>query len=860
MNSATCSRSPARRRPAGAPVAWSWFVALGVGALGADTAQAQHWVSHVPSSGVSRGDHGLVYDTARQTYVLFGGSGPSPSSFGYYYSGCVNTNDVLEWDGSRWSQHFRITAPAPRNRHAMAYDAARGVSVVFGGDDGSTVFSDTWTWDGSNWTLHRPAVQPPALRGHAMVYDAARQRVVLFGGETAAGSLAADTWEWDGSNWLQRTPAQSPPALVDQAMAYDTNRQRVVLFGESVGGSLGNWTAEAYPTLSGHSAPNWRLAAGASSVTQTDNSQPAVYYSDFTLLGNDVQAELVVNAGDDDYVGFAIGFQPGDASNPNADYLLVDWKASTQPFTFGSPSCTPGTTAQAGLAVSRVTGIPTADEFWGHTNFDATCSGLSSGLQELARATNLGSTGWSAGTNYTFRFVLTATNLKVYVNNVLEIDLNGTFADGRLGFYSFSQSVTFNELPVPTLSTRTWEWDGSDWSPHSSPPMAAPGDRQGHAMAYDPGRQRMILFGGQNSAGPLADTWLWDGTQWVQGAPARSPIARRGHAMLYDEVRQRVVLYGGREPSCSTRFTTVWEYGADALAAARTYGSGCAGMRTSPIAVTPNSSWVAPPSGSMWIGLDQGPAAVPAGTYVYALTFDLSGFDPATAMLTGQWATDNDAMIVLNGVDTGITTSVSAFGSLQSFTISSGFVPGTNTVEFRVNNNSGPSGLLVAGLSGTATSGGTAAAIPGLFNTGVDDMGVALLPGEAEQHYAYTGPAVSLARPQLNSSGLPALGNATFTLDITTVPALTSVTFAFADQLGNVPLGSNCTLLVSLTSFVVLVPTMSDASGQASLPMPVPPVASLAGLSLYSQGIVVDATGPFAGLTLTNGLRFTIGE
>src|SRR5262245_57827832 len=43
----------------------------------------------------------------------------------------------------------------PRAEHALAYDSVRGVTVLFGGDDGAggKVFeSDTWEWDGSTWT------------------------------------------------------------------------------------------------------------------------------------------------------------------------------------------------------------------------------------------------------------------------------------------------------------------------------------------------------------------------------------------------------------------------------------------------------------------------------------------------------------------------------------------------------------------------------------------------------------------------------------------------------------------------------------------------------------------------------------
>jgi hypothetical protein len=99
-----------------------------------------------------------------------------------------------------------------------------------------------------------------------------------------------------------------------------------------------------------------------------------------------------------------------------------------------------------------VNGIPIADEFWGHVDQDESCSALGQGLTELARGTNLGSTGWNAGQEYEFKFEFSATSLKVYVDNVLELDITGSFSDGRIAFYNFSQAgVTYSGYEVQEL-------------------------------------------------------------------------------------------------------------------------------------------------------------------------------------------------------------------------------------------------------------------------------------------------------------------------------------------------------------------------------------------------------------------------
>lgn len=224
---------------------------------------------------------------------------------------------------------------------------------------------------------------------------------------------------------------------------------------------LSTWTAESYPAVSGFGAGVWSVAPGGDSVTQSVNGQPTLFYSDFNAQGSDVRGFIRVNSGgDDDYIGFALGFRPNDSTNGAADYLLVDWKQGTQFFDFGAPSNTPGSNAPAGLAVSRVTGIPTADEFWGHTNFVADPAG---GLAELQRGATRGNIGYSDLVTYEFRFIFEPNRLRVYVDGGLELDVAGAFSDGRMAFYNFSQAdVTYSaftrdpappgEIPEPSTA------------------------------------------------------------------------------------------------------------------------------------------------------------------------------------------------------------------------------------------------------------------------------------------------------------------------------------------------------------------------------------------------------------------------
>src|SRR5688500_2216562 len=81
------------------------------------------------------------------------------------------------------------------------------------------------------WNQRAVRSPPGARGGHAVAYDAARRRTVLFGGAGSNGIALSDTWEWDGTRWTRSFPAQSPPPRSGCAMAYDSGRGRVVLFG-----------------------------------------------------------------------------------------------------------------------------------------------------------------------------------------------------------------------------------------------------------------------------------------------------------------------------------------------------------------------------------------------------------------------------------------------------------------------------------------------------------------------------------------------------------------------------------------------------------------------------------------------------
>jgi hypothetical protein len=126
----------------------------------------------------------------------------------------------------------------------------------------------------------------------------------------------------------------------------------------------------------------------------------------------------------------------------------------------------------------------------------------------------------------------------------------------------------------------------------------------------------------------------------------------------------------------------------------------------SAVVPAPNAFYAVNTASSKWISQAGGfPADVMRS---FVTTFDLTDHDPATAIISGSWGADNYGLAIkLNGVDTGVApllaVGLSNFSVLHAFTISTGFLPGLNTLEFVVDNDA-PPGALRVDISGTANA------------------------------------------------------------------------------------------------------------------------------------------------------------
>lgn len=116
----------------------------------------------------------------------------------------------------------------------------------------------------------------------------------------------------------------------------------------------------------------------------------------------------------------------------------------------------------------------------------------------------------------------------------------------------------------------------------------------------------------------------------------------------------------------------------------------------------PIGPYFAGSNASRWLIANGAPTGygAPAGDYTFRTSFDLTGFNAATASILGGWSVDNlGAAILLNGVSIGAVSAGNFNAGFGGFSVTSGFVAGLNTLDFVVTNGPGggsnPVGLRV---------------------------------------------------------------------------------------------------------------------------------------------------------------------
>jgi hypothetical protein len=132
-------------------------------------------------------------------------------------------------------------------------------------------------------------------------------------------------------------------------------------------------------------------------------------------------------------------------------------------------------------------------------------------------------------------------------------------AGGAIAYNSTTKTaILFGGTSDIEWSDETWLWNGSSWIQQN--PIHRPAARDRHAMAYDEKRNQVVLFAGSQNQTLFDDTWEWSGDKWQLMEPEHKPPARCCHAMAYDRLRGKVVLYGGWDSITNSFLADTWEW------------------------------------------------------------------------------------------------------------------------------------------------------------------------------------------------------------------------------------------------------------------------------------------------------------
>ncbi len=93
----------------------------------------------------------------------------------------------------------------------------------------------------------------------------------------------------------------------------------------------------------------------------------------------------------------------------------------------------------------------------------------------------------------------------------------------------------------------TWIYDLSDNIWTNMAPSTSPGARYAHAMSVIYSEDKILLFGGIDSWGYDAETWIYDLSDniWVNKNPAYSVTERQGHQLATISNTDKIVVFGG---------------------------------------------------------------------------------------------------------------------------------------------------------------------------------------------------------------------------------------------------------------------------------------------------------------------------
>ena len=417
--------------------------------------------------------------------------------------------------------------PAARSGAAMAYDAANGTVVLFGGQRTSRTLNDTWTWGGSGWTQAHPATSPPPMDDAQMAYDPVTHDVLLVGAQQAAGSnhgpmvcsggSGSSSSGSSGSGTILIPPVNAVTAGTPTPSATGTGKKPTP--AKPIPAKPIPMTPPDCGTIISPSAATWLW--NGSDWSKASGSTPLVAFGSGSLATDPVSGRAVLLTRGP-FAEPALGAAQPAIACPTQNAAMPDGHLTCPwPVTYAPAWMWNG--HQWNVMASNTN--TSSFDLVGSSIVDDAVSGrlASFGGNFIAPMPQpLPCTSCVKGVPTTPPACCTGTE-SIWTGTAWK--QVGTYKNGpqTLGVTFMGDPAAHSDVLL-TGDGQTWIWTGV-WTrahPGTTPPIA-----NGAASAYDAATGQVVIFGGfgttSRTTGLYDQTWTWDGSNWSRRGGSAGP-------------------------------------------------------------------------------------------------------------------------------------------------------------------------------------------------------------------------------------------------------------------------------------------------------------------------------------------------
>ncbi len=526
---------------------------------------------------------GMVFDETTDRPILFGGATPvfvqRDQQFARDY-----IDETWAWTGRRWLQLFPETSPSGRGGFAFVWDSFANRAILFGGVvSGGLPVDDTWEFRNGNWTELDVANHPDARKYPAAAFDRVRNRVVLFGGysttvavdpdserEVFTDHLLRDTWEFDGTTWTKT--GDSGPDVTAAVMVYDGTRDEMLLLGMKADSTSvmyryadSGWealTPEKLPVCLNRAVAVWQefngnvvLYGGACNTGLIPATTWEWDGTNWTAVEGSLSAGRVYGhamtydaARGETFLFGGTDYDLASEVNYAYRYRNSKWQSAWSDYMPSPRSLFGFTSDPEHGAVWLYGGVRGASDLWKYAYGQWTPVSAT----DAPGACSYPATAWDSDRKVMVLVCADSTTYEfdgtAWKKFTAAKDWPSTSVQAALAYDANLKKTILYGGYNGNYIDETWTWDGAKWTEVKGKDAHF---RALPAMFYDPASKKVVLYGGigrtsrEGTVIRFADTWTFNGTDWVESTSANSPPARYGAAVAYNPADNRIHMFGG---------------------------------------------------------------------------------------------------------------------------------------------------------------------------------------------------------------------------------------------------------------------------------------------------------------------------